>query len=650
MFCPKCGTNAGDGIFCPNCGNMMPVINGVVPPVQPEAAPATPVTPAAETPETPAVETPVTPVAETPVTPAVESPVQPAPAKPKVQQTVTSASQVRPAAQQPSFNDEPVMKKKKKKWPVFVGIFAAVAVIAAVIFFAWPAIEGIISPKSKAVKALKSTTAGLRDSSNFMTGGTSGLDMNKNRLTGTYKLDSLVIGGEDIAKDIKTEYVMIDSEQDMTSGCFAGTIKLGPDSQKSVLSIEYYMNGNKLYFKIPEIDGAVFYVPVDMGDINFGNVQSGMQSVDPSQLEAYKPYIEAMMNDIVDALDDFWENIDYDYEGKDVYHSSNGDIDIRKYKITIKEEHVKQLIKDLISNILDDKELSTFTSLLAMTGYNEEMLLNSIDTANLNMPDFKFEMDINKSGEIVRLMLDLADYSNQSGTMSVGFIGKDKITDMIEFEVVTSDVVMKGSVATAGDAVNVKFEMTPDQTKNPGEFLEFDLKMSGNTDSIKIEYMNFNGNFGDGETVEFSCSGESRISTFVSLSKSASQFRGAKDLENMDYSDMLYILGGSRDVLENVVSDKWLESIVPEQKKPQELLCGTWVDNVNGVDNIFEFKANMTGRMAVGSSVELAYTYTCTEDKIVIQVGDKSVEYGYQVDDDTLVLTVGGEEETFKRK
>lgn len=79
-------------------------------------------------------------------------------------------------------------------------------------------------------------------------------------------------------------------------------------------------------------------------------------------------------------------------------------------------------------------------------------------------------------------------------------------------------------------------------------------------------------------------------------------------------------------------------------------LEGKWVDSSTGVDNIFEFKSDGTGSMSVEGFLSMDFTYTSTDDKITVTIMGESVEYGYRLDGDTLVMIVNGEEETFKRK
>lgn len=639
MFCPKCGTNAGDGIFCPNCGNRLPVLNGGNTPAAQQTAEnlVTPVQSAvnevneavnsfataeenragnvAASAENTVGETagsvePVPMAEQVPMAPPVEmagsvpsqpadsaSPVQaetvqgteqmqqteaaqpiqstqqtpPVQNTAKVQQTVTVASQMMNSAPQQAFTAQPPVKKKKK-WPLVTGIVIAVAaVIAAVIFFAWPAIEGIISPKSKAVKALKSVTGSYQDRvEETLKSGSGVATLENSKVTGNYEVKKLVFGGVDYTDALKSKYIIFNTEQSIDQGSYAGTIGIGSDSSKATLSMEYYMNGTRLYFKFPQLSDQAFYVPVDTGDLDFSGV-SGLGStgsVDPKQLEQYMPYIEALLEDIFDAVDNFWENLDYDYLGKDTYKSPNGDIKVRIYDITIKEEVVKQLIKDMVENVLDDDELSSFTSLLAMTGYNKESLLKEIDKMNLNMPDIKFQMYINEDGEIIKFIVNLADYgSKQNGTVSIAFIGKDKPQDMVELASDFEDGNIKCLVGVQGDKLELKLDILPNQTEYPDEFLTVEVKASGSAGNMSIEELSAKGNI-DGAALDISLSGESKTSSLVTLSKSASDFRGAVNPDSMTDRQMENFLSDvfdNRAVLEKILSDSLLNDILPEE-------------------------------------------------------------------------------------
>lgn len=83
----------------------------------------------------------------------------------------------------------------------------------------------------------------------------------------------------------------------------------------------------------------------------------------------------------------------------------------------------------------------------------------------------------------------------------------------------------------------------------------------------------------------------------------------------------------------------------------EEGIVGTWVDNVNGVDNIITFNKDNTMKMEIKDVMNIDGTYTSTADSIDVVIMGQTVHYTYKLNDkNTLAMTVNDETETFKRK
>ncbi|MGN0480215.1 MAG: hypothetical protein ACI4EV_01440, partial [Lachnospiraceae bacterium] len=491
--------------------------------------------------------------------------------KPKVQQQVISASSTfgnnpRPEA---FAGEQGNVVKKKKKWPKVLAIVAVIAVVlGAATYFAWPMIEGFISPKSKAVHALKNVSGNAKEAiDDAFTNGIK-LEIDNTKTTSDIKLEKAVFDGVDYTNAIKSKNFFSVNEVSVDDGEMAGTVGIGTSSNP-VLSLEYYISGTRAYFKIPQLTSQSFYVNVDSNmDLSGLSNLGSMGSIDTSAMQAYSKYVTAASNDIFDALDDFWEDLSYEYVGKDTYNSINGDIKVGVYNVTITEKAIKSFVKNMLNNLFDDKELSSLTSLISLTGYTKDSIISMIDQQAVFPSDFdgiKFQMYVSDKGDITKLILDSADYgSDQQAKIGIAFVGKDNPTDMIEFEVISDVATCKAYFGIENGNLTAKMDMVPDQSKNPDEFLSFEINGKANGNSFDLTKLSIKGRFNDQE-MDVEASASVSTSSFVYLSHDASDFRNATNVENMSLAKQESLkeeILENLDVLEKILSPSLINDII----------------------------------------------------------------------------------------
>ncbi len=525
MFCTKCGYNAGTAKFCPKCGN----------PLNPQ--------PAQET-----------PVQSEPVVQPVQSEPQPQfGAVPPVNGDVPRYQQAPPMQPQP--------KRKKKKLPIVVAIIAVIAAAAAVLGFV--VLPKVLSPDKHAIAAIKKLGTGLEDtvSSAFDNMSLTSVS-DKNQITGTLKIDTATIDGEKYSDYIKADTVTYDIQTDASTEKMAGEIKL-QNGSSTALTLTFYSDGNNMYFKVPELFSEPFVISmaqledeIDSGYYygSLSDLSKYFSAIDTSNIELYREPVNAAVKCVVKGINTFAEECEYKKGEKLTYNSDNGDIKVSEYSITITKDAVIKTCETVIDELYASKDLSSYMTILSMTGVSQTTIKSSIESSLSDMQPVTISMYINKDDEIVRLAIDAADYNtSEKGFIAISFLGNDNPFEYIVIETDIDDMNMKYTVKSQDDKAELALEMTQNK-----EYIKAGAELSASGTTVKIDNLYVNSNIND-SNIDMKLSGEATQKEFSKLKYSASDYSGAYNLANLTETQSTTLaleLMKNANVLSNVFSDK----------------------------------------------------------------------------------------------
>jgi len=536
MFCTKCGKDAGNGIFCPSCGNRIMPLETPGTPVEMPVTPGTPV-------EMPA--TSGTPV-EMPATSGtpVEMPATPgAPVAPTA-----------PAEDPASFGiQKPI--KKKKKWPMVAGIVIAVLLVLGVAgYFVYPLLLPIINPKAYAVSAFKNTTSKLADNAEgVMKNADFSAATNSQEVSLSLQLDKLDVQDSSILSDFSGKNVTMTIQASPSESVESGTITLGT-SGSAALTIQFYMDDSDFTFKIPELSSQTFSISVSSitanSDYSYSEISNMMSSLSSSDIQKYmnqySAQIKAVIQDTIKGLDTVIENADYTRTDSKTYESENGDIKVSVYDIVISEDAIKKGVLATINNLFNDKELSSYTSLLTMAiGQTKQELISEVASADLGIDKIPFTVYINNDKEIVKTIVDLNKITGDDAVFSVEFIGKDKPYDYIVANVTADSTTAKITAKNESDNFYYGVDVRPDQTMYKDEFVTFGIQgktqKSGSDINITIDKLFATGNV-EGADFDVALSGTTALKTISSVPSKSSSLSKAIDVEYMTTTQLKTIL------------------------------------------------------------------------------------------------------------
>jgi len=512
MFCTKCGTNVSEGIFCPKCGNRIIPITS--------ESPVTPV----ETSETPiqTTETPAT--SEIPVTP------------------VTPVAPVEDAF---SFGIEKPIKKKKK-WPMVAGIVAAVLIVLGVAgYFAYPMLLPIVNPKAYAVSAFKNSTAKIADNVDNVIATTDfSAATSPQEVSISLQLDKLDVQSGSVLSDFSGKNVTMTIQASPSDQVESGTITLGT-SGAAALSIQFYIDASNITFKIPELSSQTFTISMssitDNLDYSYSEMSSMMGSLSGSDIQKYmnqySSQIKAVVQDTIKGLDTVIDNSDYTRTDSKTYESENGDIKVSVYDVVISEEAIKKGVLVAIDSIFNDKELSSYVSLLTMAiGETKQELITEVANADLGIDKIPYTVYINNKKEIVKTIFDFNKITGDDATMSLEFIGKDSIYDYVVADVKADTTSVKFIAKNEASGFYYGADVRPDQTEYKDQFITFGIQgntqKSGSDVNITIDKLFATGNI-EGEDFDISLSGKTTSKAISSVPAKSASFSKAIDVEYM---------------------------------------------------------------------------------------------------------------------
>ena len=509
MFCTKCGTNVSEGIFCPKCGNK--IITAA-----PEVTIGTP------------TEMPATPEA------TVGTPQMPMTQEAPIGTPVENAF---------SFGIEKPIKKKKK-WPKVAGILAAVLIVLGVAgYFIYPMILPIISPKAYAVSALKNTTSKLANNvDTVITNADFSAATTPQEVSMTLQLDKLDIQSGTVLSDFSGKNVTMTIQVSPSDQVETGTITLGT-SGVSALSVQFYIDASTITFKIPELSSQTFSMDIssfsDNSDYSYNEISGMLGSLTASDIQEYmdqySPLIKAVVQDTIKGLDTIIDNADYKRTDSKTYESENGNMKVSVYDIVISEATIKKGVLAIINNIFNDKELSSYVSLLTLgTGQTKQSLITEVANAELGIDKIQFTVYINNKKEIVKTIFDLNKITGDDAAFSVEFIGKDSIYDYVVTNMSIEGTTAKLIAKNEANEFYYGADVRPDQTTYKDQFLTFGIQgktqKSGSDVNITIDKMFATGSI-EGEDFDIALSGNTSSKAISSVPSKSSSFSKAIDVE-----------------------------------------------------------------------------------------------------------------------
>ena len=455
---------------------------------------------------------------------------------------------------------QPQPRKKKKKWPIVVAIIAVIAAAAAVIGFV--VLPNVLSPDKHAKAAIKKLGTGLENTASSAFDNMSFTSVSdKSQITGTLKIDTATIDGEKYSDYIKADTVTYDIQMDASTEKMAGEIKL-QNGSATALTATFYSDGNNMYFKVPELFSESFVISLaqleDEIDSGFsygsmGSISKYFSSIDTSNIELYREPVNAAVKCVVKGINTFAEECEYKKGDKLTYNSDNGDIKVSEYSITITKDAVIKACETVIDELYASKDLSSYMTLLTMAGVSQTTIKSSIESSLSDMQPVTISMYVNKKDEIVRLVIDAADYNtSEKGFIAMSFLGNDNPFEYVVIEADVDDINMKYTVRTQDNKAALALEMTQNK-----EYIKAGAELSASGTTVKIDNLYVNSNI-DGSNIDMKLSGEATQKEFSKLKYSASDYSGAYNLANLtdtQSTTLAYELMKNLNVLSNVFSD-----------------------------------------------------------------------------------------------
>ncbi|MDO5381728.1 MAG: hypothetical protein Q4F06_03280, partial [Eubacteriales bacterium] len=467
---------------------------------------------------------------------------------------------------QPQFGVQQPVAKKKKKWPLVVGILVVVIAIVAVLTAIF--VPRFLSLNNSAAKALKNVGSTFETTVNeYVDNVSSGsVSVTKNELKGSIKLNSLSYEGDNYASYLNVDTVNYNIQTDLTTGCAGGTISLSKGTSTPVINCTFYTDGSNLYFKVPELFSETFKVSSSSSSSISSslNLVGGMSS---SDIQAYAPVVKAIVSDFAKGIDKLADECTYKKVEGSTYQSENGDIKVKIYDVTVSEKALTEAFNTFIDAVYADSAISPYITLLGATGVTQSSVKTEFASVVKGV-NATFRMYVNNNNKIVKFSADLSNIvKGASGTVSMEFIGKDNPGDYIIAQYTDEDnFTLKATLKESGNISSVQVDIVPDQNQYPGEFLSVGMdgiSVSGNSCTINNVYAK--GNI-DGENLDVSCGISCTDSEFTKLNYSTSNFTGTQ--VNLDYitssqkTQLMTELSTKTDVLKKIFSDKMINQLI----------------------------------------------------------------------------------------
>ncbi len=527
MFCTKCGFNAGESKFCPKCGSPLKKA------------------PNAETTSNEVVNNTTVDASSTANFANNDSNNQSATSTNTTNQGFNNGfNQANNFSQPQAFgsmggfdqaqfgtaNNTP---KPKKKWPKIVAIVAAILVVIGVAgYFTYPLIANALSPKAKAVTALKNLGKNVDSYVDDFT-KTDFSSETEADVTSQLSLNKAEVNGKDYASYLEAKTIKYDIQTNLEDSEFAGTLSLCDSSDKDVLTLKFYTDTDKIYFSCPELFSETLSVDYDEVISTYSDYSAELGSlassgsIDLDSMDQYSEEIKAVVSDVLKGYYTFVDNLSYTKKGNETFKSENGDIKVTKYEVSINRDAVVKGFNSAVDALYNDKKLSSYVSLVSsLSGYSKDKLKSSFESELGSFEPVTFEMSVNKKNEIVRLAITEDDAS-----IFAEFIGKKDTLDYVHTGITfgsdSMDLVVKNEDKkySANFTMNIPSEdiktltVLAEVTKNSDKEFTLDkFSIVGEIDSDKIN---------------FEVSGSMKANDFTGLDFTKSDFKNPIDVSTM---------------------------------------------------------------------------------------------------------------------
>jgi len=636
MFCTKCGFDAGDAKFCPKCGS---------PVGKKEAAPAS-----ADVQET------VNDASSAAQTNAANNSTQTETVNNGFQQPNNGFTQPQAFGQvnnsfdQNQYGSMDQQPKAKKKWPLIAGIAVlVVAIIAAVAYFAYPAIADMVSPTRRAKSALKGLGTDAQTKIEEVLESDSLTADTKVDLASSLKAETVKVDGTDYLSYLKVNTVKYDVQANSDTAEVSGKLILCSDDSE-VITLNFYTDSNYLYLSCPELFTETFKLDYDQAvssysssGFDISDLQSASGSIDLETLQKNSKLVNAVVADVMKGYDTFIDNCQFVKKGKQTIETDAGKVKANEFEVIITKDALVKGFNAGVDALYSDKELSSYMSLITtMTGSSQDKIKSSFESELSDYTPYNFHILV-KGKDLVKIFSEDGDDS-----VYVEFLGKKKSTDNIHFGVATSEAAVEATVKTEDDKKS-ELKFTVKDTANNTVDLTLDLVATKESDTkTKIDTLSLTGK-ADGTDIEIKLSGSLEIKDFTSLSLSKSDFKSPINVSNMTSSDQAKIateLVQNMEVLKKIVNDDLYDQLIgamglttagtTTSAVPAEYV-GTWSASGLGIT----INADGTGTLS-SSSGDIGVNVTISDGTITLTNPldpTDYISYGVSVSGNTLTLT-----------
>ncbi len=436
-------------------------------------------------------------------------------------------------------------KSAKKRVTLAAIIVAVICVLGIGVYFAAPYIKNVTDPNNKAIQAMKNSSVELSDNikadiDEFIKGITDGGIKN---YTGYITYDDVTYQSGNMLDYINTNTVKYNYGIDMGAKALGGSISLAADeSALEVASLNFYIDGSTLYFKVPQLssynykmnlddalnyiensssnsaNGSKFDIGFDKGDIDY--MLKLLDSVDKEEGDSYSKAIQSVVDDIQKGFAKAAEEFTYSKVGNKEYSSGSYKQNTTCYTVTVTKDALIDGADAAIEAIYDDDSISGYRTLITSYYKNSREKLKS--AVRKHLEDFEgFDMTIyvGDGSRIVAYEINSSD-DDSSGSVVVESFLKGQITNL------SYNMTYKDNTAVSS------FERADDNT--------YKLASQINSDDIKLSYH-----------------GQAGLSADTKLSVSAADFTNAVDvtkLTNSQYQTIVLEAMSNIKVLNQIIS------------------------------------------------------------------------------------------------
>ena len=415
-------------------------------------------------------------------------------------------------------------KSAKKRVTLAAIIVAVICVLGVGVYFAAPYIKNVTDPSNKAIQAMKNSSVEMSDNikaniDNVIKGITDG---GTKSYTGYITYDDMTYKSGNMLDYIRTNTIRYNYGVDMGARALGGSISLAADESASdVASLNFYINGGTLYFKVPQIssynyklnlddalkyiedlssddiDSSKFDIGFDMGDIDY--MMKLLDSVDKEEGDSYSKAIQSVVDDIQIGLAKAAEEFVYSKAGNKEYSSGSYRQNTTCYNVTVTKDALIDGADAAIEAIYDDDSIAGYRTLISSYYKNSrEKLKNAVRKHLEDYEEFDMTIYVGDGNRIVAYEINSND-DDSNGSMVVESFLKGQITNL------SYNMTYKDNTAVSS------FERADDNT--------YKLASQINSDDIKLSYH-----------------GQAGLSSDTKLSVSAADFTNAVDVTNLTNS------------------------------------------------------------------------------------------------------------------